>query len=87
MLIATALAFIRRIPPAAWIALASALVIIGAYHWTFDRGAHSRDGEVARITAARDTAIANTATLKAAVAHQSAAVAAMTKARDAERLR
>jgi hypothetical protein len=74
------LLLLRRIPTSAWLSIGAAL-LVGLLLWridhaAYDRGRHSRDGEVATVKQSLTTALGNTATLQAAIDRQNAAVAA-----------
>jgi hypothetical protein len=75
------LLLLRRVPTTAWIGIGAAM-LVGLLLWridhaAYDRGRHSRDGEVAVVKQSLTTALANTATLQAAIDRQNAAVAAV----------
>ncbi len=69
-----AMAILSRLP---WRYIGAAVGVLAlmwaAYGWAHHRGVRSRDGEVARLTVERETAVSNAATLKAAIARQNAA--------------
>jgi hypothetical protein len=75
------LLLLRRIPASAWLGIGAA-VLVGLLLWRIDhaaynRGRHSRDGEVAVVKQSLTTALGNTATLQAAIDRQNSAVAAV----------
>jgi hypothetical protein len=75
------LLLLRRIPASAWIGIGAAL-LVGLLLWridhaAYDRGRHSRDGEVAVVKQSLTVALGNTATLQAAINRQNTAVAAV----------
>jgi chromosome segregation ATPase len=81
-----ALAVLARLP---WRiigpAIGGVLLIWAAYGWAYDRGRASRDGEVATIVRERDTAIGNTARLRAAIAAQNETLDALRARSEAAR--
>jgi hypothetical protein len=73
--------FLRAMPKSIWIGIGAAL-LVGLLLWRIDhaaynRGRHSRDGEVAVVKQSLTTALGNTATLQAAIDRQNTAVAAV----------
>jgi hypothetical protein len=81
MTILSILALLRRVPATAWIGIAAAVLVALVWwridHAAYDRGRHSRDGEVATVKQSLTTALGNTATLQAALDRQNAAVVAV----------
>jgi chromosome segregation ATPase len=66
-----------------WPYIAGALAVIALLAFIYHRGAASRDGEVSDLRGQLAVALANTATLKAAIARQNAALADVERAKDA----
>jgi hypothetical protein len=81
MTILSILALFRRIPASAWLGIGAAVLVALVWwridHAAYDRGRHSRDGEVAVVKQSLTTALANTAMLQAAINRQNTAVAAV----------
>jgi hypothetical protein len=78
------LLLLRRVPATAWIGIGAAVLVALVWwridHAAYDRGRHSRDGEVAVVKQSLTTALGNTATLQAAINRQNTAVAALADA-------